>query len=62
MIPDTDLDFGWYEWLSIANRATFTRELNEFLEAWKATAELDHDPEVIAAIERNRKRFKETAL
>lgn len=60
--------FEWIGWLSPLNQRLFAVELNaalahpvleelaELLDAWKATAELDHSPELRKEIERNRQR------
>jgi hypothetical protein len=61
-------EFGWVAWLSQENLRTFRLELfeamqsklsedaaAEFLDGWKATAELDHDPEALEQLERNQR-------
>lgn len=61
--------FGWIRWLTPSHQRLFAgefyclackkgtseAELLRLLDAWKATAELDHSPEVREQIERNRK-------
>lgn len=64
-LPD---EIGWVEWLSSRHQRLFAielrdalenadaAELEEFLDAWKATAEIDHSPEIRSVLESNRGR------
>lgn len=61
-------ELAWVEWLSPLNTRLFSvdlytllgseptaKDVEEFFGAWKATAELDHAPEALEQIERNRR-------
>lgn len=66
--PNLPEEFGWVDWLDkehlrlfagelhdALQRAAGDEEFEELLDAWKATAEMDHSPELQREIERNRR-------
>jgi hypothetical protein len=67
-------DLGWITWLTPSHLRLFSgevyaatqagasnEEMAELLDSWKATAELDHSPELLEQLERNRGRNFMTA-